>query len=485
MNQAERDQIDRMCRPRGIAIFGNMGKLGAFAHSITCAHHRFGYTGKINLVSHKGEEALGLKIHRSLASVDGPVDLASISVPPARVPAVLEECLAYGVAGVTIHTSGFAETGGEGVLLQKQIEAVSARGIRVIGPNCFGIYSPRGGLTFLPGFDYPQQPGKVGMVFQSGGMANDIIHEASASGIRFSKVFSFGNGCDLDAVRLVTYLADDPETEIIAAYLEGIGDGREFLRLVRRITPFKPVVIWKGGLTPFGGRMTQSHTGSMGGEAQIWKGMLAQAGAVEVHNPEAFSDTLTALSFLKKPGQRIGLMGGGGAIGVHSADITYRLGLQMPRFSADTQQKLSEILPTPGAGLGNPVDMVTPALPLDQIIQMVEEIMRRESIDVFLLVTLLHAVDVSPRAFCEMLGLAPPQSETYFETLLAALVRIKSETGKEIVSVIENRAQDLDNLDTENVLRQTRKKFQDAGLPVFATADRALLAVHHALKASG
>ncbi len=485
MNKEERDKIDRMCQPRGLAIYGSMGKLNAFAQSILCAHKLYGYQGKIYPISHRGDEVLGLKIYRSLQEINEPVDLASISVPTSKVPEVLTECLEHGVTGVTVHTSGFAETGQEGVVIQKKINSIAQKGLKIIGPNCFGIYCPKGGLTFLPGSDYPTKPGPVGIVCQSGGMANDVILEGVASGIRFSKVFSFGNGCDLDAVRLIEYLAEDDDTKYIAAYLEGIGDGRRFLEVIRQVSPRKPVVIWKGGLTPFGGRATMSHTASLGGEADIWKGALSQAGAIEVHGLEELMDTLSALCFLRKPGKSLAFMGGGGAIGVGFADLAYRLGLEVPVFSEETQKKLKEILPTPGAGFSNPVDMATPALPLEQVIPMAKEIADRESINVLILNSLMHAIDAMPKSICRIMGIKAPDSQCYFDVLLDTYKRMKEETGKDIIAVLENHAQRRNHIhiETEKLLRETRNRFQENGIPVFPTVERALTGIRNALKA--
>jgi len=480
MDAGEREQIDRMCQPRGLAIFGGMGRPGAFGHSIMCSHTLYGFSGNIYPISHRGDQVLGQKIYRSLNEVDGPVDLASVSVPAPMVPGVLRECLEKGVAGATIHTSGFAESGREGQALQDEIADIADQGLKIIGPNCFGIHCPKGGTTFLPGFDYPVKPGGVGMVFQSGGMANDLIHEATATGVRFSKVFSFGNGCDLDAIRLLEYLADDPDTEIIAAYLEGIRDGRRFLEVVKSITPHKPVLVWKGGLTPFGGRATLSHTASLGGESQIWKAALNQVGAVAVEGAEGLMDTLTALSFLRKPGRSTAIMCGGGAIGVHSADIAFQLGLEVPAFSPDTQTRLKEILPTDGAGLANPLDMLTPALPIDQVIQLAETVMNQEPIDVLLAISLLHAIDINPKAFGNLLGIELPGAKTYFEVLAEAFQRMKEVSGKEIMVVIENRGHRVEDLETEKVFRQVRRLFQDAGMPIFVTGERALFGLRNA-----
>ncbi len=483
MDVEEREKIDRMCRPRGLALFGGFGKPGAFAHSIMCSHILYGYNGELYPISQRGDEVLGRRIYRSIDEVEGQVDLASVSAPASEVAGILRACLARGVAGATVHSSGFSEDGAEGKALQSEIEELAGQGLKIIGPNCFGIHCPGGRTTFLPGFDYPEESGNVGMLFQSGGMANDLIHEASATGVRFSKVISFGNGCDMDAIKVMEYLAGDTDTEIIAAYLEGITDGRRFLEVVRSVTPSKPVLVWKGGLTPFGGRATMSHTGSLGGEAQIWQAALRQVGAVVVEGADEMMDTLTALSFLRKPGRATAIMGGGGAIGVHSADVAFKLGLEVAPFQPETQARLKEILPTPGAGLANPLDMLTPALPVEQVLDLADAVACREPIDVLIAISLIHMLDIAPQAFGGLVGIEMPGADAYFDVLVKGFQDLKARCGKEIMVVIENRGQREEDLNTERVLRQTRFKFQGAGIPVFASTTNALVGLSNALTA--
>ncbi len=473
-----------MCHPRGIAIFGS-AKMGSFACSITASHILYGYKGKIYPVSKSGDTIGDVKVIRSLSEADGPVDLAIIAVPAPAVLDVMMECQAHGVAGVTIQTSGFAETGADGVAVQDEIAEIARQGLLTIGPNCFGIHCPKGGLTYLPGVDYQKSPGNVGLVFQSGGMANDLIHEAEAIGIRMSKVFSYGNGADLDAIKLMAYLADDEETEVIGAYLEGVPEGRKFLDTVRYAASKKPVVIWKGGLTPLGARMTMSHTASLGGESDIWRGAMKQAGVIAVDDFDGLTAALTILTSLKKPGRKIGIMGGGGAIGVYSSDLVYKLGLELPIFSDETRDKLAGILQTVGSSVVNPIDMATPTLPLDKVKSMIREVLTQESIDVFMLISLLHPLDVSARAQYRFNGLKEPSTEDYFEKLLVELLALKEESDKDIVMVVENRALAERHIDTEISYRRIRELYQKNGIPVFDSEKKALEGIRDALMHPG
>jgi len=473
--------LDRIFNPRGFALFGGIGTPGSFGQFILLSHIRYGYPGRLYPISQRGGEIAGLKVYRELSDVDGPVDLASISVPARAVPAVLSDCLKQGVAGAQIHSSGFGETGRvEDAALEVEVAGIAAQGIRVVGPNCFGIHAPRGGLTLLPGFDFSHDPGPIGMISQSGGVATDLGHEAPSLGIGLSKVISFGNGCDLDAVSLLEYLAEDTETRYIAAYVEGVRDGRGFLNVLRQTTRKKPVIVWKAGLTPLGSRAARSHTGSMAGGAGIWDGVLSQAGAASVQGLDEMLDTLVALDYLKNIGLRIAFLGGGGAIGVFSSDMASRWGLEVPVFSQETRKQLRRFFPTPGNSMMNPLDTGSPALPVGTITDLCEEILVREPVDVLIVVMLLRTLEVE-MPFYMMNSPESPVSGSYLRALIAPLADLKRETGKEVVMVFDNRAHLAVEGGVETLSREVRDRFQHAGIPVYPSTERALRGIHHAL----
>jgi acyl-CoA synthetase (NDP forming) len=483
MRPEVRKQLDLIFNPRGIAFFGGVSKVGSFGHLQILSQILYGYGGKIYPISKNGGELTGYKIYKNLDEVDGPVDLASISVPARVVPGILKQCLEHGLAGAQIHSSGFSETGKrEGVALEEDLVRISSQGIRVVGPNCFGIHSSKGGISVLPGFGFSKDPGPVAMISQSGGVATDFGYEARLMGLGLSKVVSFGNGCDLDAIELLDYLAGDDETEYIAAYVEGIRNGQKFLDLLRQITPEKPVVIWKGGLTPLGGRATLGHTGSMGGEEKIWEGAIKQAGAISVQGLNEMMDALVAIKYLNNRGRRISLVGGGGAIGVFSSDLAFKLGLEIPEFSNATQKKLREYFPAPGNSMVNPLDTGSPALPVETIQAVVREIITREKLDAIIIVMLLRTLEVDRPAFYGLMGVEHPPPGMYLMTLLEKLPALKEETGKDIVMVFDNRSYGQDDLEAEGVSRKLRDMFQAQGIPVFSSTKRALRGIWHASK---
>lgn len=482
MDTEKKNKLDRMFAPRGLAVFGGVSKPGSFANMIVTSLITYGYKGKLYPISPAGGTVAGLTVLPGLDAVDGPVDLASISVPAEAVPGVLEECLKHGVAGAEVHTSGFAETGqAKGIELQQKIKAIAAQGLLVVGPNCFGLHSPAGGITLLPGFDFSKEPGSVAMISQSGGIANDFGHEAIAAGLKISKIISFGNGCDLEATALLEYLAEDRDTRYIAAYLEGVDDGRRFLETVRSISGRKPVVIWKGGLTPLGARATLSHTGSLGGESKIWQGALAQAGAIQVAGLDEMVDTLIGLSYFHRRGRRVALAGGGGAIGVFSSDLAHQWGLDIPAFSPETQQRLAAYFPTPGNSVVNPLDTGTPMFPLAGLSGMIREIITREPVDVLVLIMLLHPLEVVTTTFMKMAGVAVDTSpaEQYLSQLLTLLTEIRKETDKDIVLVLENKTWRLEDVNVELIKRRLADQYQRQGVAVFSSVERALRGIRN------
>ena len=475
-----------MFHPRGVAVFGAVHEPAKFGHMMLQTLIRYGYSGHLYPVHAQGGEVYGLRVYHSLGEVEGPVDLACICVPAAGVPGVLRECLARGVAGAQILTSGFSETfEAEGIALQKELSEIASGGIRVLGPNCFGAHVPRGGITLIPGFDFAKDAGPVALISQSGGVATDFGHEARMAGFGVSKVISFGNGCDLDAVELLDYLVDDSETRYVGAYLEGVKDGSRFRSVLGRLTRKKPVVLWKGGLTPLGGRAAMSHTGSLGGESQVWDGVLGQTGAIPVQGLEELVDTLTALVHLRRRGRKIALMGGGGAIGVFSSDLAYRWGLEIPTFTPETRRRLRRWLPTPGNSVANPLDTGTPVLTLDVLASLIEEILVREPVDVLVLILHLHPLGVVVPEYLGMDGLPFPPMEAYLDQVLEAMDRQKAATGKDVVLVMENRANRVQDLGIEGICRSMRLRFQDRGIAVFPTAERALRAIRNTASTSG
>jgi acyl-CoA synthetase (NDP forming) len=187
------------------------------------------------------------------------------------VAGVVKQCRKRGIPAVVVMTAGFSETAtAEGSSLEQELAGLSGGGMRIIGPNCFGIYSPEGGLTQLPGANYPQERGGMALLSQSGGVSVEFCRLSRDYGIRLSQAVSYGNAIDITEADLLRYFEAGPKTRIIAAYIEGVRHGRDFFDIMRRVTPKKPVIVWKGGLTPSGAQAAMSHTASLSGSEKIW-----------------------------------------------------------------------------------------------------------------------------------------------------------------------------------------------------------------------
>jgi acyl-CoA synthetase (NDP forming) len=218
-----------------------------------------------------------------------------------------------------------------------------------------GLYVPSAGLSFMPGL--PKEPGPVALISQSGANAGEFIRTTAQRGVRYSKVISYGNAADLDESHFFEYCAADPETRVIASYIEGVKDGRRFLQALRRAAMAKPVAILKGGRTEAGGRAAHSHTGALAGSLQVFDAACRQAGAVRVDTMEDLVDVTVAMNFLGAFfGRRVGIVGGGGGQSVLAADEAVSAGLEIPALPEETQEKLRRFTPVAGTSVRNPVD---------------------------------------------------------------------------------------------------------------------------------
>jgi acyl-CoA synthetase (NDP forming) len=352
-------ELDFIFHPRSIAIAGVSTKEGAgfggggFVSSL----QEIGFRGPIFLIHPTAPAIRGVKCYPSLRGISDQVDYVISSVNARNVPALLEDCIAKGVRVLHLFTAGFTETGD--VERARMEQAVVARahsaGIRLIGPNCMGLYVPSARLAMMNG--QIAESGPVGMVSQSGMNAGEFVRYALPRGIRCSKVISFGNGADLKAADFFDYLTDDPETEIIVAYLEGIQDGPRLARAIRRAGAAKPLAILKSGRTEAGSRAANSHTASLAGSLQIFDGLCRQAGAVRVESLEELVDMAVTFRFVKKlGGPNVVVVGGGGGASVLAADDLDAAGLKVPALLRETQEQLAKVTHEAGTSVRNPID---------------------------------------------------------------------------------------------------------------------------------
>jgi acyl-CoA synthetase (NDP forming) len=317
-----------------------------------------GYSGKVFVVSTDGGPSMDYESFDSIDKLPEGIEYAILCVPSRQVPDTVRQLAKKGVRAAHVFSSGFGDLENDkGRALEADLRRASHEtGVRVIGPNCLGVFSPAVGVAFPPGI-FPKGVGNVGMISQSGGTTQALIWCGAHYAYRVNKAVSLGNTVDLSVEDFLEYMIADSAVEVIAVYLEGSADARRFMALVERGSAVKPIIILKVGMSDAGAKAASSHTGIMAGSGPTWDAALRQAGAIRVSTFEELVGTVSA--FAKRRGtvgRRIALVNRGGGEGVVAADVLPGMGLVVPPFADETQGKLASIIPSEGTGFINPVD---------------------------------------------------------------------------------------------------------------------------------
>lgn len=357
---------------RSVAVVGASKDPFKAGHQVVRTLLTVGYIGKIYPVNPSENEILGLPCFSSIAEIKEPLDLIVISLPGKAVLSVMEEVEQRGdVKGVVVLSAGFAETAiPENVETQQQLAAIAKRaGIRVFGPNCIGIMNPDVKLVtgFHPGINLV--PGNIGYVTQSGALGGSLVTLALSQPkpLGFARFAHVGNMCDVSNVELIAEYGNDPGIKVILVYLEGVKDGREFMRVASQVTHKKPVLVLKVGRTEIGSKATLSHTGTLAGTDAVYRGAFKQCGVVRVNTMHDLIAGAKAISMLPRPrGNRVCILTEAGGLGVISTDeVEAGSVLQLAPMSQETCAKLTALLP-PMAMVCKPngyVDMTAAAMP--------------------------------------------------------------------------------------------------------------------------
>ena len=342
--------------PQAVAVIGASRKPGKVGHDVLRNLVRAGFKGAIYPVNPTASEVLGLRCYASVKEVEGPVDLAVIVVPALAVAGVLEECGEKGIDSAIVISAGFKESGPEGMARERQLSEVARRrGIRVVGPNCLGIISTRVGLdaSFAPAFP---KPGGIAVLSQSGALATAIIDWSAQQSIGFSKFVSIGNSMDVGVIDLLRAWEDDPETKVIVAYIEGLPNGPEFIRVAREVSAKKPLLIVKSGSTQAGARAVSSHTGSLAGSERAYDAAFLQSGVIRARSVEELFDYAVAFAYQRLPrSRRVAIVTNAGGPGIMATDELERTGLELAAVDPATVERLRTKLPT-AASFYNPID---------------------------------------------------------------------------------------------------------------------------------
>lgn len=352
-----------------------------------------GYKGKVYPVNPKHEFIFGLKCYPSLREIPDEIDLAVISIPADHVYNALEQCANKGVKAAIIFSSGFAEVGPEGRLLQAQIADLAKRsGMRICGPNCLGVVNTTNkvmaSFAFIVELSDPQEgePKTVGFVTQSGAFGALIYAQALCSGVGLKYFVSVGNEADLEFADFLKYMVQDQSIKVIGGYLEGAKDGRKLRQVAEEAVKLKkPIMIMKAGRTSSGARAAASHTGSLAGEDRIYEGFFRQTGIIRIERPEELIAFVPLISAGRLPrGRNIALVTTSGGAGVVLADMCEGLGLRVPRLNENTVLKMKSFLPS-FASAQNPVDLTAQYITNPEIlIGSLKALLEDDNVDIIL-----------------------------------------------------------------------------------------------------
>jgi len=356
--------MEKFFTPKSIAIIGASNKSGKIGNLIVDNLVKQGYLGKIYPINPKEESILGIECYPSLETIKEKIDLVIICVELSMAISIMKSCAKKGIRNVVIISGSGKELGGSRAIMESEIRRLSLKHkIRVIGPNCIGIFNAVNHLdcTF---FDQRKmiraRLGNVAFLSQSGTMGMSMLETADSFGL--SKMISYGNRSDVDEADLIWYLANDPQTEVICLYVEGFGDGRKFFNTAKRVMTEKkkPIVVWKAGRSAVGAKQAASHTGSLAGSNEIIMGAFKQAGIVSVDSYQDLVGVAKALAWQPTPkANRVAMCSNGAGPMVATVDHFERMGLYFGTISAQILKRIKrQFSPTYMIGKnGNPIDI--------------------------------------------------------------------------------------------------------------------------------
>lgn len=461
--------LDYIFHPGSTAVVGTApDSLGRFklGNQFVKMLLEYGYTDPLYAVGTGEGEVCGLQIHHSISDIPGKVDYVITAIPNRFVPQLVEDCGKKGVKVMHFFTSGFGEIEDKiGLELQAQMLASARKyGIRIIGPNCMGIYCPESKLAF--GMNFSKVSGRVGYLAQSGGQCIIGIKEANRRGIDFSKVVSYGNACDINECDLIEYFTEDPGTDIIAAYVEGTNHGPRLLGALKEAVARKPVVVFKCADTGGGSQAAVSHTSAIAGSSLTWDALLRQTGAIRVFNVQEMFDVVTVLQRCPKiTGLNTLVVGHGGGSCVQASDDCCRAGLNMPMLPPVLRQALMGVYKTDAGNIfRNPLD-INPYWGIDKAREALGAVAGWEGLDLIVLHSTPEQDPFVPRDF---------QYNVHTEMLMEWA---KVSPKPVVLAMTTNTAPGDDGLPEKSFNRM-----QEAGLAVFPSVSRASTAMFRAYK---
>ena len=344
--------------PVAVAIIGASERSGSVGAVLLQNMLGAGYRGALYAVNPKHRSVQGVPCFAAIGDVPRRVDLAVIATPAASVPGIVNACGEAGVRAAVVVSAGFSEAGPGGAKLERALlENARRHRLRILGPNCLGILRPDIGLnaTFARG---QALPGSLGLISQSGAVCTAVLDWATPNRVGFSCIASLGASSDIDFGEIVDYLVNDPLTEHILLYIEGVRDARRFMSALRAAARVKPVILMKVGRQPAGSRAAVSHTGALVGADDVFEAAVRRSGVVRVGTLGELVAAAHALSsHVRARGDRLAVITNGGGPGVMAADRAADLGIPLADLAPATLEALGKALP-PNWSQGNPIDLI-------------------------------------------------------------------------------------------------------------------------------
>ena len=383
--------------PQSIAIVGASPTPGKPSHVIMENLKRMGYPGAVYLVNPNYESINGVRCYRSLSEIEAVIDVAIFALPAPLVMKVMER--ADNIRGAIIVSAGFKETGAAGTKLEDKLRELGVRkGIRIIGPNCMGIYDAVSKIdTFFTPVERVGRPvkGSISILTQSGSFAELIMVELAAQDIGVARIVSYGNRVDVGESDCLEFLTNDRATSVVAIYMESVDDGKRFVEVAAHCSSKKPVVVVKVGKREAGMHAARSHTGAISGRYEIYKAAFKKAGIIEVTGYEGLKDAITVLDACELvAGKRVLIVTDGGGVGVSIADACEDLGLEVRELSEETRKRLSAHL-IGFSATGNPIDLTGSAIDADYVNALEEGL--KEQFDLAIVTVLWGAPEITEK----------------------------------------------------------------------------------------
>lgn len=452
----------RLFAPHSIAVAGASTKGTGFGNRFLAAYRDAGWTDGLFAIHPSAQEIDGVLAYPRVTDVPGGVDYLLVAVPASTAVDLVKDAAGQ-VAFVHVISGGFRELGSEGAALEQLLsEAIADTSTRLLGPNCIGIYSPRGRQAFTLGAS--KAAGNVSVVSQSGGLSGDLVTVGRSRELRYANLASIGNSIDVSPAELVSWLVDDPDTDVIGLYLEGVTEGRRLVEAFHRAAGRKPVVVLTGGLSRQGAAAVSSHTGSMTGAPRVWEAVSAASGITLVHT---FEDMVSTLCYLQHytsrqdaSGQGVLVTGLGGGASVLATDACDRAGLELTPLDPEVQADLRAMGHGAGTSVANPVEIpIGPASDPNLLVDTLNAILNSQAFgDV-----LVH-LNVSAYYGYGTRGVKP---------LIAAVEALLGHPMPARLAVV---TRNLDVAVPEDAALM-RDFFASTGLPMFRSFDEAALAI--------